>query len=262
MKKEFELIESEKILMRSVGLFSSFCYYKPNNILFDCGDGTAQFLNRKIFAPNIVALSHCHLDHVGGLPSLIGLRNKTMGDNTKELVIVYPKGDKYFKEFEEYLLWLFPHHCRKFNIHFVGLEPGEEFKLDKNTFLRPFKTIHTKYSQGYLVFKKSMGIKKEFQNEETYEKLCNQEINRDEVMEEREIREFAYTLDNCGFDTKEVEGVQEIVLDCTFLDEKDRHEDSKTHCTKKECEILVDKIKPKKYHLAHISPRYKNTSEP
>lgn len=250
-------LNTDNFLLNSKGLFSSWCLYKPHNILFDCGDGCAQYLKYGIFKPNIICFGHSHIDHVAGLLSFIGLRNKTKGDNFKPLTIIYPKGDFWFEKHIKYIFDIIPQEFLRFKINIVAIADGEKHELKKNVYIRAFKTNHTKHSLGYVVCERGKGLKKQYAEiPDIGKKLGSGKIKKEDALEEREARKFAYTLDNCGFNTDEVAGVQEIILDCTFLEEKDRDNKKQTHCTKKECKEMLEKIKPKKYYLAHISPRY------
>ena len=68
---------------------------EENGILFDIGDGTCRDIikigyNLKFI--NIIAISHGHYDHCGGLWSLLGIQR--MLGRTTPLTCIYPKGAK------------------------------------------------------------------------------------------------------------------------------------------------------------------------
>ncbi|RME77545.1 ribonuclease Z [Candidatus Woesearchaeota archaeon] len=76
---------------------SVFLRFKGLGILFDCGEGTQRQMNLtgiKRTDVDIIALTHWHGDHVGGLIPLI----QTMGNSEdgKRLTIIGPKGTKEF----------------------------------------------------------------------------------------------------------------------------------------------------------------------
>ncbi|MCJ8329130.1 MAG: MBL fold metallo-hydrolase, partial [Lentisphaeria bacterium] len=78
----------------SKALYSSWHYYAPDRILFDCGEGAALHLKQEIFAVQKIVLSHGHIDHISGLLSFLCLRQSTKGDTEKPLDIYYPEGDR------------------------------------------------------------------------------------------------------------------------------------------------------------------------
>src|SRR5210317_1992004 len=78
----------------SKALYSSWYFYAPDRLMFDCGEGAASRLSQEIFAVEKIFLSHGHVDHIAGLLPFVCLRQSTKGDNEKPLQIYYPKGDR------------------------------------------------------------------------------------------------------------------------------------------------------------------------
>lgn len=254
-KKMENYLETDNMILQSVGLFSSWCLHKPSRVLFDCGDGASLKLGYKVFVPRYLYISHGCLDHLSGLLSFIGIRNKTKGANDKPLDIYYPKNDKRCREYINFCLSFYGR--LKYDVTVHEISHGMSNQVGKNMFIRAFKTVHTDYSLGYCVYEKSRRLKAGISPDSVSE-LIKSGVNRDTLTDEHEVNLFAYTLDNCGFDTKWVMGVKEIVLDCTFLNDEDRERYS--HATLTDCKWVIDEIKPKVAYLAHISPRY-NQSE-
>jgi ribonuclease BN (tRNA processing enzyme) len=60
--------------------------------MFDCGEGAGIRLDDHVFVPEVLAISHIHLDHCRGLVGFLGVRWGIKGVNNKELGVVYPAG--------------------------------------------------------------------------------------------------------------------------------------------------------------------------
>lgn len=253
------MLENESIILSSVGLFSSWCLNKPFRTLFDCGDGCAQTLKKRIFVPERILFSHGHIDHVAGLLSFVGLRNKTMGANDKALELWYPKGDSIFQTYIRMLNEIIPHRYRKFEITWREVQAGDEIPIGNKTYVKCFKTNHTPWSLGYVIRQESTRVKEGVDKATVGVRLKSGEVKKEDVLERHDCNLFAYTLDNAGFDIEEVRGVKEIVLDATFLDAADR--DAITHATLDEAKTLARLAGVGLAYLAHISPRYKRSEE-
>lgn len=253
------MIKNENMIMSSVGLYSSWCFRKNYRTMFDCGDGCAQILKQYIFGVENIFFSHCHVDHVAGLFSFIGLRNKTMGDNKKPINIFYPQKEYLFKNYQRFADELFPDKYRKFNINWAPINEGDIIPIKNKVYVKAFKTFHNANSLGYVICEESKKLKPGYDPKTIGDMIKNGIVSKDDVMERKDIKHFAYTLDNCGFDTKEVMDVKEIVLDATFLDIKDR--DAKSHATLDEAKEIAKEINCKTAYFAHISPRYDDYRE-
>ncbi len=79
----------------SKALYSTWIFYRPDRLLIDCGEGAATALGNNSYAIEKVLLTHGHIDHISGLPSLLWSRAAGMGDNEKPLEIYYPQGDGF-----------------------------------------------------------------------------------------------------------------------------------------------------------------------
>lgn len=87
----------------SKALYSSWVFYKPDHLLIDCGEGAATTLGNGGYAIEKVLLTHGHIDHISGLPSLLWSRAAGMGDNEKPLEIFYPRDDVFVADMQTYL---------------------------------------------------------------------------------------------------------------------------------------------------------------
>ena len=87
----------------SKALYSTWVFYRPDRLLLDCGEGAATQLGNESYAIERVLLTHGHIDHISGLPSLLWARASGMGDNEKPLEILYPQGDVFVEYIKSYL---------------------------------------------------------------------------------------------------------------------------------------------------------------
>jgi len=196
-------------------------------------------------------MGHSHVDHISGLLSFIGLRNRTKGANDKPLDVFFPFNDVYSHHYIDFINKIFPQYSLKYKLDFHYID--ENIDVNPKIYIKPFKVDHCNNSLGFCVYEKSKRLKHGI-DQATIEKVKRKEISKDDIMEQHDIKHFAYTLDNAGFDLNEVKDVKEIVLDCTFLNANDR--DIPKHATLIECNDIIAQINCKKAYLAHISPRY------
>ena len=247
---------NENILIKSFGLYSSWCLLKPYQVLFDCGDGISQDLMSKIFSMDKVFLTHRHMDHLSGIFGMIGLRNRSLGGNDKPLEIWCNQKDNFFYKLPKLVEEIYPKKSLRYKLSFNHISPGESVSIGKNKYIKAFILNHNTLSSGYCLCQKNYVLKNGLDPIKTGQMIKDKIVKRADVTERKDIQIFAYTLDNCGFDYSEVKDVKEIVLDCTFLNEKDRKE--MTHCTFLECMKAIEEINCQKAYLSHISPRYRD----
>lgn len=250
-------IDTQNFCIQSTGLFSSWCLHKPSRTLFDCGDGVALELGYKVFNPERIIFSHSHIDHISGFLSFIGIRCKTKGDNYKPLDIYYPKGDKVLKRYIDFALSFYGK--LKFKVSVYEVENGGVINIGKNTYIKAFKTAHTKYSLGYVYCQASYKLKSEI-DPKSVKNLIDSGVSRDSLTVRHDTKLFAYTLDNCLFDIEEIRDVQEVILDATFVKDEDRQ--TMSHATFDNCVWIVKNSNAKKAYFAHLSPRYNHESLP
>ena len=82
---------------------ATWLFYRPDNLLLDCGEGAATSLGNGGYAIERVFLTHGHIDHIAGLPVLLWSRASGMGDVDKPLTIYYPRDDVLVAQMKDYL---------------------------------------------------------------------------------------------------------------------------------------------------------------
>lgn len=233
----------------SVGGYSSWCYYKPFRVLFDCGEGFATHFANRIFAVDKLYLGHTHFDHTSGLIQLTASRASARGDKEKPLTIYYPESD-----FNKRKIQILQQLCDwNTNVHWKPFLPQQTLQLTNKHYIKAFKTNHTDESIGYIIYEQRSRLKKEYRNRNQHEIKT---LVRDgvQISENYEYAVFVYALDNCGFEEK-IDGCDWFVQDCNFLN-NDR--ERPTHNTFHEAVSKANEIKAKNTILAHVSSRHFN----
>lgn len=200
--------------------------------LFDCG-----FPLRASAAVTNLFLSHGHVDHVGSLPALLGIRG--LHGVRKNLRIFLPSA--LGPAVEEALAVISRLHRWPLTVDLVPMEPGQEVHLRNDLNVRAFKTYHPVPSLGYLFINR---VKKLLPQ---YAALPGDEIGRlrrtgAEIFREEPRFELAYATDTLPtvldrepalFDTRV------LILECTFLDQKKSVADARAGC-----HIHLDELLP------------------
>jgi ribonuclease Z len=210
----------------SRAMFSNWCWHEPFELLIDAGEGLQLALGQKIWAPEVVAITHGHSDHVLGLPGLIASRRFAKGAQEKPLTVVFPDGNSGVLAVRDLLarMWSFT----EFPVTWVPVRAEGEFRLGKTRVLRAFATAHggSEPTLGYAVLEERRRLKAEFAGrpEREIRDLARQGGN-DALMEAYRHVRFAHTGDAMPIDPALVAGADILVHDATFLDGDDRKRD-------------------------------------
>lgn len=248
-----------KLLAYSKGLYSTWLYYSPDRLLFDCGEGASSYLGNKCFAVQRVFLSHGHTDHVAGLLSLVNIRNSAMGDTTKELTVYYPAGNRQVALLKGYLDQ--SQRRLSYALHWHPLEPGQRVSVFSGQMDRCVEAFPTRHgrdpSLGYNVLEARKRLKPEHRTR-TQDELRAMAQDGGEVLEETYLQKlFSFGGDSLALDPKHVEGTEVLCHDATFLDEADRQD--LTHATVKEAvQVALAAGVKRELVLMHLSSRYKH----
>jgi len=246
----------------SKALYSSWCYRPTNQILFDCGEGCATYLGNSLTGVEFLFFSHKHGDHVLGLPSLIGCRNsaqgtsrnvETMAEHNKPLSIYYP-ADNTMKDLFDFCLKR--NDQLRYELNIIPIEPGFELQIGKNLYIKAIKMLHQNNATtlGYVIYENRIRLKKEFVGQDI-RVLIKQGIDRSTLHESYRANLFAYCLDAYKIvDSAELTNCDAVIMDCTFLNEKDRTD--MTHFTCKEALDLCKNLGVRRMFAAHLSNRY------
>ena len=216
--------KSETIIGRSLGGFYTSLFIPEYKSLFDVGTAfRAGASARNLF------LSHAHADHLGALPSLLGMRG-LMGVKTP-LRIFLPEE---LADDLPVLLDIFSKmHRWTFDVELVPLGPGDISHVHGDLWVRAIRTLHPVPSLGYVLFRRVKKLKVE------YMELPGAEIGRlrrsgnEEIFNVVERKEFAYftdTLPDVLSRNPDLFDVRTLVLECTFLNQKKSVQAARAGC--------------------------------
>ena len=135
------------------GLYTAF-HIPEIDSLFDAGLAIRSgALASRLF------LSHAHLDHLGALPSLLGMRGM-LGGAHRPLKLYCPQGVE--DELQQVLTHLSALHSWKLELDIYPLKAGEERQLTKTLWVRALPTFHPVPSLGYLLFERIAKLSPEY----------------------------------------------------------------------------------------------------
>lgn len=249
---------SSLVLAYSKGLYSTWTYYKPDNLLIDCGEGCATTLGNSGYGINRVLLTHGHIDHIAGLPVLLWARAAGMGDNEKPLEIYYPRDDLYLADMMQFL-----ERTRAkvpFDLQFLPLDAGSSIPLtDEGTHARRVETFRTQHmigrlTLGYKILETRRRLKIE------YSKLPQSELRElaqrgENISEEYEAIVAAFGGDGLALNPDDVRHSELLFHEATILDAQDRKH--QLHATVGEALQVAYEAQVKTLVLQHFSGRYR-----
>lgn len=128
-------------------LASAIVHINDSKILLDCGEGTQvslQMVKAKFSKISIICLTHLHLDHILGIPSLLATMSNYK--RKEDLLIIGPEGTR--KCIQSLLV---PLVHLEFRINYFEL-PETEVNLDFDTFsIKAFRVEHSIPCYGYRI---------------------------------------------------------------------------------------------------------------
>lgn len=249
-------------------------YHEKDSILFDCGEGTQRQMKIAgvdINRINKIFITHWHGDHVLGLPGLI----QTMCSQAfeKTLHVYGPKGTKkhfnnMLKAFEfDLRIEIQVHEGKKGKIY-----KSEEYDVECLELKHPVPTI------GFALVenpKRKMNLDFMKKNKIPHGNLWSRLQNgQDVVFEDKKItskeatilipgKKVAYVTDTayCTNAVKLAENSDLLIIESTFLSEKEARAEECEHLTAKQAALIANNANVKKMVLTHFSQRYKTTHD-
>ena len=180
------------------------------DVCFDMG-----MAPRSALAAKFCALSHGHMDHVGGLAYWCSQRNfQGMGPGT---IICDARIESDVRGMMDGFQSL---ERQKTPYELIPLEHEQEIQIKNNTMLRAFHTEHTAPSCGYVIIEKRTKLKEHLVGL-PQEKLRDMKQNGEEIVNNLEVPLLAYTGDTLPGPhllRDDVRKAQVIISECTFFD--------------------------------------------
>ncbi len=243
----------------SKALYSTWIFYRPDRLLIDCGEGAATALGNGSYAIERILLTHGHVDHISGLPSLLWARAAGMGDNEKPLEIYYPLGDGFIADMIDYLGKT---RARlPFKVMWMPLEAGVKLPLaDGKRRLETFATRHIpqRLTLGYKIVETRRRLKPEFaalRQDEIRQLAMSLHGGGAALSEEYEAILAAFGGDGLALDTNDVRGAELLLHEATLLEAAERK--NQWHATLDEAVQTAVAAKVKTLVLYHFSGRYR-----
>ncbi len=252
--------------------------YHNKRFLLDCAEGTQMQLRRfKLPLMKIahIFISHLHGDHYLGLPGLLFTYHLLGRENT--LHIYAPPGMQKIIDLQYELSQLKP----SFDIQYHDLTKGEEvlYEDDRLT-IESIEMVHRIPTFGFLIREKARprNIRKKAIQKFNIPQDCMQAIksgedfispsgqkipNKEITLAPPEPRAYAFCSDTLYTESflKQIEGVDLLYHEATFMHDKAVIAREKTHSTTIEAATLAKKAGAKKLLVGHYSARYKELEE-
>ena len=189
------------------------CYVLPHfNLAFDVGRCPAPLID----VPRVF-LTHGHLDHASGLPYYVSQRSlrrldapeifmpATITPSIKKILDLWNKIEGY-----------------KAQSKLVPLSPNETVDVRKDHYIKAISAYHRVTCYGYILFRKSSKLKKEYMN------LSSPEIVRlkrrgIDLFDKVDIPIFSFSGDTTIefiLNNEAVQKTKVLLLECTYIDEK------------------------------------------
>ncbi len=270
-----------KYVVFSKALHSTWLLSCEYGILFDAGEGVGTSLGHKVFLPERLFFSHSHMDHIAGLPSLLGLRNAGYGSRDKPLAIYYPAGNRFVEDWLKFSIKQVGRLRYPLNIH--PLEPFERVPLEvkagsqEQRYVEGFPVRHGNnrnlpfswfsprtwlpraYSPcyGYRIVSVTRKLKPEFRGkgQDFYKQLTTEA--KEAMSEDSPTTKFFFSGDSLPLEQGPncpLNGAELAFLDATFLNPEDRT--APTHATMEEVARSCAAAKVRVAYAMHQSIRY------
>lgn len=170
---------------------------------------------RSALASKYVAISHGHMDHVGGLAYYASQR-KFQGMTTAT-IICHKDLETPIRNMMDGFSAL---EGQKTPYELVAMEPEGELEIKNSIYLRMFEVAHTTTAAGYVIVEKRSKLKEEYASY-PQEKLRELKDEGKEITRIIEVPLVAYLGDTApcpGLIRRDVLGAQVVICECTFID--------------------------------------------
>ena len=202
-------------------------------------------------------LSHGHVDHIGALSTLLGIR--ALMSKPKPLTVYGPA--EIETPIVDLLSAVSSMQRNQLEITMVGLRPGDVLPLHSDLHVHAFKTHHPVPSLGYQFVRRVQKLKPEFHGLAGPEIAAKRRAGEDILYSEEHL-ELAYATDTLArvlTTSPQILRSRVLILECTFLDERKSIEHTHAGCHIHLDELLehADDFRNDHVVLMHFSQIYR-----
>jgi ribonuclease Z len=221
-------------------------------VLFDAGASP-----RSISSIDTILLSHGHVDHIGALPALLGIR--ALQGKSRPPRVVMPA--EIVADLTAALEALSRLQRWRLDIEAIGMSPGDELPLRGDLRVRAVRTFHPVPSLAYVIVRKVSKLRPELVGLPGPEIAARRRAGEDVTAYDDRL-ELAYATDTLvsALDhAPELLRTRVLIVECTFLDERKSIADARAGCHIHLDELIerADRFENEHVVVMHLSQIYR-----